>query len=158
MDARRKVDLLLDNIRSLYNVGSIFRTADGAGVRHLYLCGITATPENQRLAKTGLGAERSVTWSYHPDAVRLGEELLGAGNRLWALENRSDGLSLFSERLHDDRALVLVLGNEIVGVDPGLLSLCERVLHIPMLGAKLSLNVATAAGIGAYALIHGKSR
>ena len=149
----RRVDVLLDNIRSLYNVGSIFRTADGAGIRHLYLCGITPTPDNPKLAKTALGAEQTVGWSYHPNAVDLIVEKR-ADYLVWSLEATPDAVSLFDPPIPPaDGAILLVVGNEVTGVDPGILALCDASLAIPMRGAKRSLNVATAFGVAAYAVV-----
>lgn len=147
------VDVLLDNIRSTYNVGSIFRTADGAGIRRLYLCGITAPPSHRRVGKTALGAEQSIPWTYHPNALDLAAELRREGAALWALERSDDSRSVFQLVAEVvPRWIVLVVGNEISGVDPELLRLCDRVVHIPMHGRKASLNVATAFGIAAYAI------
>ena len=147
--------LMLDNIRSLHNVGSIFRTADGAGVAHLYLCGITPTPDNPRLAKTSLGAENSVPWSYHRNGVETAVLLQQSGHQLWAMERTSDSRPLFqSPPLATDRPVVLVLGNEKAGVDPGLLALCEQTVHLPMAGIKQSLNVAVVAGTAVYHLLY----
>ena len=147
---------LLDNVRSLGNVGSIFRSADGAGVEHLYLGGFTPTPEHPKLAKTALGAERSVAWSRHADPAVLARELAGAGMRLWALEGGPDSRDLF-ELLNaaggpKDPPLVLVLGHEVSGVDPRILAGCERVARLPMAGVKGSLNVAVAFAVAAYLL------
>jgi 23S rRNA (guanosine2251-2'-O)-methyltransferase len=146
------IHLLLDNWRSIFNVGAAFRSADGAGVRHLYLCGITATPENQRkLAKTALGAERAVAWSYHPDAVKLAARLQCEGALLWVLERGSAAHSLFDiTTIPDDHPLVLVAGNEVAGVDPELVAMADRVIQLPMLGSKQSLNVAVALSIATY--------
>ena len=142
---------LLDNVRSLFNVGSIFRSADGAGFGHLYLCGYTPTPHNRKLAKTALGAEHSVAWSHHNNSVDLAKQLLADGCRLWALEESPDAKSLFDAVLPVEQ-VVLVVGNEVAGVDMDLLSLCERKFSIPMRGRKRSLNVATAFGIAAVIL------
>lgn len=147
--------VLLDNWRSQFNVGSAFRTADGAGIAHLYLCGITATPRQSKLAKTALGAERSTPWSYHADAVALATELRAQGARLWALEAQQQADSLFDVTDGDlGRAghppLVLVAGHEVAGVDPGLLEQAERIVAVPMLGRKESLNVAIALSIAVY--------
>ena len=147
------VHILLDNWRSLFNVGSAFRTADGAGVAQLYLCGITATPRQPKLAKTALGAEQYVPWSYHPDAVALAEQVTHEGARLWALEAQPSAVSLFdvaADALSPTRPLVLIAGNEVAGVDPGLLPWVERVVAVPMLGRKESLNVAVALSIAVY--------
>ncbi len=149
-----RVEALLDNLRSLYNVGSIFRTADAAGIAHLHLCGITPTPANRRLSKTALGAEKTVSWSYHPDAVQRAAALAAGGCRLWALEEGAGATPLGRQPppAGGDR-VALVVGSEVAGVDPGVLELCERVLVIPMRGAKGSLNVATVFGIAAYTLL-----
>jgi 23S rRNA (guanosine2251-2'-O)-methyltransferase len=145
--------LLLDNVRSVFNVGSIFRSADGCGIRQIYLGGITPTPAHSAMKKTALGAEHTIAWRQHNSSITLAEELLAAGCVLWALEYTEDSVELTRTSLVEKPAkLVLILGNEVTGVDPGLLALCQRTLHIPMRGQKVSLNVATAAGIAGYAL------
>jgi tRNA G18 (ribose-2'-O)-methylase SpoU len=145
--------VLLDNVRSAFNVGSIFRSADGVQVHHLYLCGITPTPQHAKVAKTALGAEQTVPWSYHNNAVDLAHDLHASGYRLWALEDGAQAEPLFTApNLVGGPPVVLVVGNEVTGVDPALLALCERVLAIPMWGAKRSLNVAIAFGIAVYGL------
>jgi tRNA G18 (ribose-2'-O)-methylase SpoU len=145
--------LLLDNVRSVFNVGSIFRTADGCGIDTIDLCGITPTPEHSAMKKTALGAEKTITWQHHNNSLDHAEVLLRSGKTLWGLEYTENSIDLHeAQRGRPDRDLVLVLGNEVTGVDPGLLALCERTIHIPMRGQKASLNVATAAGIAGYAL------
>lgn len=151
-----RISALLDNIRSAYNVGAIFRTADGAGIRHLYLCGITPEPgDNPALGKTALGAENDVPWSYHRNAYSAAKDLQAGGYRLLGLECTPDALPL--DRFHlpstDERPLLLIVGNEQAGVDPDLLALCDPVLSIPMLGKKSSLNVGIAFGIAVFWLI-----
>jgi 23S rRNA (guanosine2251-2'-O)-methyltransferase len=150
------VEALLDNIRSTFNVGAMIRAADGAGVRHLHLCGITPTPDHPKVSKTALGAEFAVPWSQHWDAVEIASARKKDGMRLWSLEGGSDADSLF-ETLPDllGPPILLMVGNEISGVDPGLLALCERKIAIPMLGVKESLNVAIAFGIAVYFLRFG---
>lgn len=144
---------LLDNVRSVFNVGSIFRSADGSGAGHLYLGGITPTPDHKAMRKTALGAEEWIAWSAHNNSVQLAEELANAGHTLWALERTRGSEELFTAALsRPSGSLVLVLGNEVAGVDPGILPFCERCVHIPMRGSKASLNVATAMGVAAYAL------
>lgn len=151
--------LLLDNIRSLYNVGSIFRTADGAGVKHLHLAGISATPEHPKLAKTALGADSQMGWSYSRNALDTAVNLQQQGYRLWALEDAPQAESLFRSQWRDDgRPVVLVIGNENVGVDPAILPRCEHIFLLPMLGVKDSLNVAVACGIAIYHLLFGSRR
>lgn len=148
-----RIEGLLDNLRSLFNVGSIFRTADGAGVGPLHLCGITATPQNPKLAKTSLGAENSVAWQHYPNALEAAHRLQNQGHRLWALESTPQAVSLFKPAPSTAGVpIVLVVGNERAGIDPQLLTLCDRVLYIPMQGTKESLNVAIAFSIAAYFL------
>ncbi|MCC6166556.1 MAG: TrmH family RNA methyltransferase [Caldilineaceae bacterium] len=145
--------LLLDNWRSLFNVGSIFRTADGAGVCEVHLCGITPTPAHPKLAKTALGAEATVAWSYAPDAVARAAALHAAGMQVWVLEGGAESVSLWACGPPQGRGLVLAAGNEVSGVDPGLVACADRVVHVPMVGCKGSLNVAVALSIAAYWLV-----
>jgi 23S rRNA (guanosine2251-2'-O)-methyltransferase len=147
------LEAMLDNLRSAWNVGSIFRSADGAGFRRLHLCGISPTPENPAVGKTALGAEQSLPWEYAADGVEMASQLLEQGCCLWALEQdpRAEPLHEIHSPLPGGR-LVLVVGNEVCGVDPGILELCERAVYIPMRGGKRSLNVAVAFGIAAFAL------
>ena len=143
--------VILDNIRSAWNVGSIFRSADGFGFSHAYICGITPTPDNEAVTKTSLGAEDSVSWSYHKDAVILAKGLKKEGWRIFALEEQASATAI-SRATTPPYGMALVVGNEMSGVDPDLLDLCEDVLIIPMHGEKKSFNVAVAFGIAAYAL------
>ena len=147
------IEALLDNIRSIYNVGAMFRTSDGVGIRKLHLCGMTPTPDNPRLAKTALGSQETVSWSYHRNGLSVAQRLKDKGIRLWALEGgtQSEPLSCNMPCLTETPA-ILVIGNEISGVDPGILELCDRVFHIPMYGIKTSLNASVAFGIAVYAL------
>ena len=148
-----EVEAMLDNIRSVFNVGNMLRTADGAGISHMHLCGITPTPNNPKLAKTALGAERSVPWTQHRDGLAAAVFLKKQGLCLWALEGGSRAESLFDLRVDPQGPpIVLVVGSEISGVDPGILEHCERVLCLPMQGVKNTLNVAVAFGIAAYFL------
>jgi len=140
--------VVLNNIRSLYNVGSIFRSADGAGVSHLYLCGITGYPPNAQIAKTALGAQDQVPWSYRQDAQSVLSELKEKGFELLLLEqtDTSQAYQDFTPR----SPVALVLGHEIEGVSPAIISQCDRALEIEMEGRKNSLNVAVAFGIVAF--------
>jgi tRNA G18 (ribose-2'-O)-methylase SpoU len=154
---RGEYAILLDNIRSAWNVGSIFRSADGFGFVHAYLCGITPTPEIEAVAKTSLGAEDSVPWSYHKDAVKLVKGLKKEGLRILALEDDERAVSIkdvgWGMKDEDNgRRTVMILGSEVTGVDPELLDLCDEIVYIPMHGKKKSFNVAMAFSITAYAL------
>jgi tRNA G18 (ribose-2'-O)-methylase SpoU len=145
------LDLIVDNVRSAFNVGSILRSADGAGVRRVYLCGITPTPEHPRVARSALGAEVSMAWRHERNAMHLAQRLRAEGVRLWALEETTGALPLQEVRppTPDEAPAgwALIAGSEVAGVDPALLDLCERVVCLPMRGRKRSLNVAVAAGI-----------
>lgn len=152
---RGELGVLLDNIRSAWNVGSIFRSADGFGFTHAYLCGITPTPENEAVQKTSLGAEDSVPWSYHKDAVQLVRGLKREGWIILGLEEDARGVDVAEIDLSYGgirRDTVLIVGNEVTGVDPGLLDLCDQIISIPMRGDKKSLNAAIAFGVAAYVL------
>lgn len=154
--ASNNLAVLLDNIRSAWNVGSILRSADGFGFAQAYLCGITSTPDGQArdtVRKTSLGAEDSVPWSYHKDAVKLVRGLKKEGWSIFALEEdeRASSISQFAGS-ENHNPVVIILGNEVTGVDPELLDLSDNIFHIPMRGGKKSFNVAIAFGIAAYAI------
>lgn len=149
----RKVEVLLDNLRSTLNVGSIFRTADGAGVAHVHLCGTTPTPDHPKIIKTGLGAEGSVPWTYYRNSIDFLERLPGDFS-IVCLEAAPAASDLFSclSSLALGVRILLVVGNEVSGIDPAILARSHSILSLPMLGSKSSLNVAVAAGIAIYAL------
>ena len=150
--SRFPIFALLNNVRSLYNVGSIFRTADGANVAELYLAGITATPPNPRIQKTALGAERTVPWSYTVSPAKTLADLRRAGTEILVLEQaeHSEPLSTAAVRF----PCCLVVGNEISGVDETLAAHADRAVEIPMYGMKNSLNVAVAFGVAVYTLVN----
>lgn len=140
---------VLNNIRSLYNVGSIFRTSDALGIKKLYLCGITGTPNNPRLEKTALKAMGAVAWEYKKSAYRTVHQLKKNGYHIVSMEIASNSKRL---RTINNRPIALVLGHEITGVEDRILKESDEVLHIPMQGAGTSMNVAVAYGIAAYTL------
>ena len=150
---------LLDNVRSALNVGAIFRSADGAGMAKLYLCGITPTPaEQEAVARTALGAEKRLAWEHANNAVEIAQSLLAAGHKLVVLEPTEEALDIFSWQIPADwQAVVLAVGNEIAGTDPGLVRVASLTLKLPMTGLKGSLNVASAFSIAAYQLQFGRS-
>lgn len=146
---------ILDNIRSALNVGSMFRTAEGYSFGHLYLCGVTPTPEHPKVRKTALGAEALVGWSAHKNAVTLVSTLKSNGDSVWALEHTAKSQPLESALLRDasqSKNRVVVVGNEQAGVDPGILDLADQVVHLEMKGAKRSFNVAVAFAIAAHVM------
>jgi 23S rRNA (guanosine2251-2'-O)-methyltransferase len=144
--------VLLDNIRSAWNVGSILRSADGFGFSHAYLSGITPTPEVDAVRKTALGAEEYVTWSYHHNAVQLVKGLKKEGWTILALEEDERAVALSKGKRVKAEKTVLIVGSEVTGVDPELLDLADHILYIPMRGQKRSFNVANAFSIAAYDL------
>lgn len=153
---QQKLIGLLDNVRSAHNVGSVFRTADGAGFARLELCGITPTPEeNPTIAKTALGAENAIDWRYSSNAVHEVMTLKDNDCFILALEAIPQSRSLYelqSINLKEKESIALIVGNEPAGVDPKLIVLADTCLYIPMLGQKNSLNVAIAFSIVAYHL------
>jgi len=143
-----RLKVILDNLRSIYNVGSIFRTSDGFGIEELLLCGITPTPDNPRFSKTSLGAEQTVPWSYHPNTVSLCKSIKNNGFQVISVEKTSISSNLYaidSEILASPTAIVF--GNEVTGIDPEVMHLSDKTLYIPMLGRKSSYNVSIAFGI-----------
>lgn len=140
--------VLLNDIRSLHNVGSIFRTADGAGVSKLWICGITGFPPDNKISKTALGAEKSVPWEYRRDPLSLIRELKAQGFSVVLLEQMEQSVPY--EDFEPAAPVCLVLGNEIMGVDETLAGLCDAAVEIGMDGLKNSLNVTVAFGIAAY--------
>jgi 23S rRNA (guanosine2251-2'-O)-methyltransferase len=143
--------VLLDNIRSAWNVGAIFRTADGFGFSGLHLCGITPTPENDAVKKTSLGAEKDLPWQYHANAMLAAQGLIDIGYTLFALELTEDAIPLPQIGEIPEKS-ALVLGSEVCGVDPEILALCQHKIYIPMRGQKRSFNVAVAFAVAAYEL------
>jgi tRNA G18 (ribose-2'-O)-methylase SpoU len=145
--------LVCENIRSLYNVGAIFRTADAAGVTRLYLCGYTPQPPRREISKVALGAEESVPWEYHAQGWRLVEQLKRRSLQVVALENRIPGqTALDYRRLRPRYPLALLIGNEVTGLSSGLLRRADQIIELPMRGQKESLNVSVACGIALFEL------
>lgn len=165
--------VILQNIRSLHNVGSIFRTADAAGIEKLYLCGITPTPLDRfgkiepKLAKVSLGAEKAVAWEKVISASALIGRLKKEGYQIWAVEQARGSVPYYRKVIlrgvypdrsvgaQNDKKIILVFGNEVRGLSPAILRKCDKILEIPMRGEKESLNVAVAFGIVTFHLIYG---
>lgn len=142
---------LLDSIRSIYNVGAFFRTADAAGLRKLILCGITGRPPHSGISKTALGAEATVAWEHGADAVPLVTGLRAEGCEIAAIETSVRSVDLFDWQ--PAFPVCVIFGNEIDGIRPELSALADTFVRIPMLGVKHSLNVATAGGVVIYELL-----
>lgn len=146
-----RVAVVLDQIRSAYNVGSFFRTADATGVERLFLCGITPRADNLQVSKTALGAHLSVPWEWHYDTLVPLRALSARGYEIAAVETGTESTCLFD---YAPRwPVAVVFGNEITGLSPEIMGACDVRVRIPMLGRKASLNVATAGGVVLYELL-----
>ena len=138
--------VVLDGVRSLYNVGSVFRTADAFRLAGIVLCGITATPPHPEIHKTALGAEDSVSWKYFEDTMQAVEWLRKEGYTLLAIE-QCEGSTLLPEFTIEQSKYAVILGNEVKGVQQQVVDACDGCLEIPLFGTKHSLNVSVTAGI-----------
>ena len=138
--------VVLDGVRSLYNVGSVFRTADAFRLAGIVLCGITATPPHPEIHKTALGAEDSVSWKYFEDTMQAVEWLRKEGYTLLAIE-QCEGSTLLPEFIIEQSKYAVILGNEVKGVQQQVVDACDGCLEIPQFGTKHSLNVSVTAGI-----------
>lgn len=152
--ARRTIPvvMILENVRSAYNVGSILRTADGCGIKKVYLTGITPDTSNPKVAKTALGAEEAVPTARAEDVPSIASELKGGGYRICAIENEESAANMLNVDLRFPAALLL--GNEVSGLSPAALEAANEVLSIPMLGVKTSLNVSASAAVAGYVALH----
>lgn len=158
----RRIVLLVHNLRSCHNVGSILRTAEGLGVESVMLTGYTPYPLlendsritheakkiNQRIAKTALGAEKFVNWQYQANIMTTIQELRNHGYKIFALEQTTNSISL--PRFHPPNMLALVIGNEVEGVEQKIIDFCDQSIEIPMQGKKESFNVVQAAAMSLY--------
>jgi tRNA G18 (ribose-2'-O)-methylase SpoU len=148
---RLPVTVLLDNVRSLYNVGAFFRTADAVRVEHILLAGITPTPDDPRIAKTALGAERGLAWTQVADAASAIDVMRAGGREIAAIETSLHAVDVFDWQ--PVFPVCIVFGHEVDGIAPALLDRCDVHVRIPTLGMKRSINVATAGGVVLYELL-----
>lgn len=142
--------VVLDNVRSLNNIGSIFRTCDGFAVERIMLCGITATPPSAEIHKTALGAEDSVSWEYFASTLDAVDRLKSEGYSVCALEQVEGSIDLMEFRPESGRRYAFVAGHEVDGVDQAVVDRCDFVIEIPQSGTKHSLNVAVSTAITIY--------
>jgi 23S rRNA (guanosine2251-2'-O)-methyltransferase len=147
------VIVVLENIRSAYNVGSVFRTADAFLVESIYICGYSAKPQHKEIKKTALGAEETVSWEYFKTAAEAIEKLKTLGYKIYAAEQAENSLLLHRLRSAPTDKVAVVFGNEVTGVEQSTIHLCDACLEIPQLGMKHSLNIATAAGVVLWELV-----
>lgn len=141
------VVIVLDNIRSQHNIGSIFRTADAFRIQCIHLCGITATPPNREIQKTALGATESVEWKYFPSTLDSINELKNAGYEIIAIEQAEGSINIKEFESNKYKRIGIIFGNEINGVDDSIMEIIDQCIEIPQYGTKHSLNVSVAAGI-----------
>jgi tRNA G18 (ribose-2'-O)-methylase SpoU len=141
------VTIVLDDVRSMMNTGSIFRTSDAFRVEKIFLCGITATPPNREIQKTALGATDTVAWEYHENCSELVQLLKRKGMVIVAIEQLHESIMLDHWKIDPAREIALVFGNEVHGVSEEVLALCDYGVEIPQAGTKHSLNIAVSAGI-----------
>lgn len=139
--------IVLDDIRSLHNIGSVFRTADAFLVEKIVLCGITATPPNKEIHKTALGATETVTWEHNDNVLEVIENLKKEGIMVLAIEQVENAVFLQNFKVENGKKYALVFGNEVYGVSQDAVALCDGCIEIPQLGTKHSLNISVSAGI-----------
>ncbi len=139
--------VVLDNVRSMHNIGSVFRTCDAFRAEAVYLCGISSTPPHPEIHKTGLGAEDTVDWKYFEDTCTAVNELQAKGYTVYAIELAEGSTKLPELRLQGNEKLAVVLGHEVKGVQQAVIDACDGCIEIPQFGTKHSLNVSVTAGI-----------
>lgn len=145
--SKTPIVVVLDNVRSLHNVGSVFRTADAFLVESLYLCGITGTPPNKEIQKTALGSSDTVSWTYFKTTVEAVQHLKSSGYKVYAIEQAEASINLHQFDPGKDKKIAVVFGHEVKGVEQEVVNLCDGVIEIPQVGTKHSLNIAVSAGI-----------
>ncbi len=151
---KRAFVVVLDNIRSMHNVGAIFRTADALRIEKIILCGITGCPPHSEIHKSALGAEETVDWSYFNDTIDAINKLKNEGYTIWSLEQAEGSIPIsnISDNINKDRPCALVLGNEVDGVQQEVMDLCNGTIEIEQYGTKHSLNVSVAGGIAMWVI------
>ncbi len=145
--AKTPLIVVLDNVRSLHNVGSVFRTSDAFLIEALYLCGITGTPPNKEILKTALGSSQTVNWTHFKTTLEAIQQLKQDGYQIYAIEQAVNSVPLNQFNPGTDSKIALVFGHEVKGVDQKVIDACDGVIEIPQAGTKHSLNIAVSAGI-----------
>ena len=146
------VVVVLDNVRSMNNIGAFFRTADAFAIERIVLCGITATPPNREIHKTALGAEQTVEWTYEQSTLTAVENLSEQGYEVWAVEQVEGSVMLQDFRMEQGRRYAVVFGNEVAGVDQAVVDACKGAIEIPQRGTKHSINVSVSGGVVLWSL------
>lgn len=147
---------VLENIRSAYNVGSVFRTADAFLLEGIYITGYTCTPPHKEIKKTALGAEESVDWNHFANAEEAIIDLRNNGYTIYAIEQALNSHQLQLVDFKSDQKIAVIFGNEVTGVEQSTIALCDGCIEIPQLGMKHSLNIATAAGVVLWEIVRGR--
>lgn len=142
--------VILDNVRSLHNIGAIFRTADAYRIEKIYLCGITAQPPHKEIRKTALGATETVSWNYIVDTITAVNEVKALGYKVCAIEQAENSENLFNFKAAKNDKIAIVLGNEVYGVQQNVVDACDAIIELDQYGTKHSLNIAVCAGIVIY--------
>ncbi|MFC2137297.1 RNA methyltransferase [Bacteroidota bacterium] len=146
--------VVLDNVRSLHNVGSVFRTCDAFKIKEIYLCGITGTPPNKEIHKTALGATESVNWKYKKSAIEVIKELRDNKYIIIAVEQAEGSILLKDLNIEQHNKYVIVFGNEVKGVNQDIMDICDKSIEIPQYGTKHSLNISVSVGIVIWELFN----
>jgi tRNA G18 (ribose-2'-O)-methylase SpoU len=150
---KNPIIVVLENIRSGYNVGSVFRTADAFLLNAIYICGYTAHPPHKEIKKTALGADETVNWKYFKKIEEAIEELRSGGYKIFAVEQAVNSYPLQGVESKIDEKLAVIFGNEVTGIEQSTIDLTDGCIEIPQLGMKHSLNIATAAGVVLWELV-----
>lgn len=151
--SRFPVYLVLDDVRSMHNVGSTFRTADAFNAKGIYLCGYTPRPPHRDIHKTALGATETVPWLYEEQIIIALENLRKEGYKIWAVEQVHNSISLQDISFPSDEKIALIFGNEVSGVSDAALAMCDGCIEIPQWGTKHSLNISVTVGVVLWELV-----
>lgn len=152
---KNKITVILDNVRSLNNVGSVFRTGDAFLIEHIILCGVTGVPPNKEIEKTALGATSAVKWTYFSSTNEALEQLKKEGYKVYAIEQADKSISLNNFTTNHE-SIAFVFGNEVYGVDQEVINACDGVIEIPQAGTKHSLNISVSVGIVLWEFLKNK--
>ena len=150
--------VVLENIRSAYNVGSVFRTSDAFLIEAIYIIGYSAKPPHKEIKKTALGAEETVTWKYFKTTAEAIDELKNKKYKVYAVEQAEGSYKLNAANFLQNEKIAVIFGNEVTGIEQSTIHLCEGCIEIPQFGMKHSLNIATAAGVVLWELVKSKMR
>lgn len=154
--SKNSLIIILDNVRSLNNIGSVFRTSDSFLIEKIYLCGITASPPHRNINKTALGATENVEWEHVDSTFELVKELKNNGTSVWVVEQTEGSLSLEKFSPEENKKYAFIFGNEVYGVNQNVVDLCNQSIEIPQFGTKHSLNISVAVGIVIWNFIKKK--